>query len=139
MIVGEHVPQPAAGEEEIVKRSRPQLTTIAVPVLVLVGCSQSLSPAAPTYMFADDHATVLERDWVANKNGTVLYAPTALRATVVQVRPDVADPPSLTDVRVRRALAYGIDGATANDVLNAGRGLLTATLTSPKVDYYARI
>ena len=91
------------------------------------------------FVFADDHAATLEREWAAAQGGTTLYAPTALRVSVVQMRPEYVDPPGLLDVRVRRALAHGIDAELVNDVLNSGKGIITSTLTSPRVPFYAEI
>ncbi len=87
------------------------------------------------FVFADDHATTLEREWAASQGGTALYSPTALRVSVVQMRPEYADPPALADVRVRRAIAHGVDAELVNDVLNAGKGIITSTLTSPRVPF----
>jgi len=91
------------------------------------------------YVFADDHAATLEREWAGGQGGAVLYAPTALRTSVFQLRPEVADPAGMTDVRVRRALAHGVDPQLANDVLNSGKGIVTSSLTSPRVDFYPEI
>jgi len=91
------------------------------------------------FVFADDHAATLEREWAASQGGTALYSPTALRVSVVQMRPEYADPPALADVRVRRAIAHGVDAELVNDVLNAGKGIITSTLTSPRVPFYAEI
>jgi peptide/nickel transport system substrate-binding protein len=91
------------------------------------------------FVLADDSGGTLEREWGPTQGGTVLYAPTALRVSVVQMRPEYADPPGLLDVRVRRAIAHGIDAQIANEVLNSDRGIITPTLTSPRVDYYREI
>jgi len=91
------------------------------------------------FVFADDHVATLESHWSPAEGGTVLYAPTALRVTVVQLRPEYAEPRALRDVRVRRALAHGVDAHLANDVLNSGRGVITHTLTSPQVIFYREI
>lgn len=80
----------------------------------------------------------LEQQW-AGSGGVVLWAPTLLRLTVMQLRPEVADPPSLVDIRVRRALAHAIDSATAVEVLDYGKGIVTSALTSPRADYYAEV
>jgi ABC-type transport system substrate-binding protein len=40
---------------------------------------------------------------------------------------------------MRRALAFAIDKRTAVDILSAGKGLLTHTITAPTVDYYPEI
>src|SRR4030095_11769953 len=91
------------------------------------------------YVFADDHAETLETRWAPSQGGTVLYAPTALRTSAFQVRPEHAAPPGMLDVRVRRALAHGIDPQLANEVLNRRKGIVTSTLTSPQVDFYSEI
>jgi peptide/nickel transport system substrate-binding protein len=91
------------------------------------------------FVFADDHAATLEREWSGNQGGTVLYAPTALRTSVFQLRPEYADPAGMLDVRVRQALAHGVDPQLANDVLNSGKGIVSSTLTSPRVDFYPEI
>ena len=90
-------------------------------------------------VLAEDHGKTLERQWADNQGGTVLYAPSSLRVSVVQLRPEYAEPRGLTDVRVRRALAHGIDAELANEVLNNNRGLITASLTSPGIGYYKQI
>jgi peptide/nickel transport system substrate-binding protein len=82
---------------------------------------------------------VLERQWALNRGGTVLYAPTTLRYTGFQLRPEYVEAQALLDVRVRRALAHGIDAPTAVDVLTGGKGVPTTTLTSPRVSYYEEI
>jgi peptide/nickel transport system substrate-binding protein len=91
------------------------------------------------FIFSSTEGAVLEREWAANQGGTVLWAPTLLRLTVIQLRPAAADPPALVDVRVRRALAHAIDSATAADLLNEGKAVVTHTLTSPRVEYYPEI
>ena len=90
-------------------------------------------------VLAEDHGATLERQWAENQGGTVLYAPSSLRVSVVQLRPEYAEPRALLDVRVRRALAHGIDAQLANEVLNNNRGLVTASLTSPGIAYYNQI
>ncbi len=91
------------------------------------------------FVFGDEQAANLERQWAATNGGTILYAQTTLRVSAVQLRPEFAFPAAQQDVRVRRALFHGIDGPTANEVLNRGRGLVTGTLTSPNADYYPEI
>jgi peptide/nickel transport system substrate-binding protein len=91
------------------------------------------------FVFGVEQAANLERQWAATQGGTILYAQTTLRVSAVQLRPEFALPAAQRDVRVRRALFHGIDGPTANEVLNRGRGLVTGTLTSPNADYYGEI
>jgi peptide/nickel transport system substrate-binding protein len=58
---------------------------------------------------------------------------------VIQQRPDYVEDQALLDVRVRRAIAFGIDSAVAVEVLSAGKAVPTNTLTSPRVSFYAEI
>ncbi len=81
---------------------------------------------------------VLEQQW-GDTGGSVLYTPTTLRYTSFQQRPDYVETPALLDVRVRRAVAHGIEADTAVNVLTSGKGVPTDTLTSPRVDYYQQI
>ena len=88
------------------------------------------------YVLASDHGVTLEREWASSRRGTVLYAPTGNRRGVVQMRPELVDPPALLDVRVRRALAHALDKATASDVLHDGKGLVNDTFISPLLPFY---
>lgn len=81
----------------------------------------------------------LEQQWPSHGGGTVLYSPISLRNSVVQLRPQYMEAPALQDARVRQAIAFGYDAQTAVDVLTAGKGLPTNTLTSPRVPYYGEI
>jgi peptide/nickel transport system substrate-binding protein len=82
---------------------------------------------------------VLEQQWEHDKGGMVLYTPTTLRYTSFQLRPEFVETRALLDARVRTALAYAIDADTAVNVLTAGKGVRTDTLTSPRVGYYPQI
>jgi len=81
----------------------------------------------------------LEQEFPQRGGGSVLYSPVSLRSSVVQLRPEAVETPALLDFRVRRAIASSLDSATAVEVLTAGKSLLTNTLTSPLVPYYAEI
>jgi len=81
----------------------------------------------------------LEQELPQRGGGMVLYSPVSLRSGVVQLRPEAVETPALLDVRVRRAVASGLDSITAVEVLTAGKSLPTHTLTSPRVPYYAEI
>ena len=81
----------------------------------------------------------LEREFPQRGGGTVLYSPVSLRSSVVQLRPEAVETPALLDVRVRRAVASGIDAATAVEVLTSNKGIPTGTLTSPRMPFYPEI
>jgi peptide/nickel transport system substrate-binding protein len=91
------------------------------------------------FVLAPDHAGNLEREWSANRGGTVLYGPTGLRRGHVQLREELVSPAALLDGRVRRALAHALDRLSASEVLHAGKGIVTDSFTSPLVPYYDRI
>ena len=81
-----------------------------------------------------------EHEWATRAGGgTVLYAPSLLRWTAIQQRPAAVNPKALTDVRVRRALAHGMDGEAATEVTTGGRGFATYTMTSRESPRFARL
>src|SRR5581483_4475366 len=86
-----------------------------------------------------DGGQTLEREWATRNGGTVFYAPVLMRLTEIQLRPEIANPKSLLDPRVRAALAYAFDVPGALDVFTGGHGVATSTLTSPLTDYYPQI
>lgn len=90
-------------------------------------------------IFYTEEGTTLERQWAPSNGGTVLYSPVTFRITQIQHRPEVATPRALSDVRVRRALAHGMDSPGAFEASTAGRGLLMYCLTPPTKDYYPTV
>ena len=83
--------------------------------------------------------TFLRREWGARDAGSVLFAPNLLSYAGVQVRPEVANPRALLDVRVRRAAAYAVDKQGLNDGLFEGEGLVADSLIAPQFDYYPMV
>jgi peptide/nickel transport system substrate-binding protein len=81
----------------------------------------------------------LEQQWAASLAGEVLWSPTAIRAALFQMRAEYAEPKGLQDLRVRRAIASGLDKQTAIDILNYGRAHATSTLTPPGVPLYSEL
>lgn len=86
-----------------------------------------------------EEGATLEREWSARNAGTVLYSPVVFRITLIQMRPEAADPPLLRDVRVRRALAHAIDREAAFESSTGGKGVLMFCLTPPTKSYYPAI
>ncbi len=91
------------------------------------------------FVLASDHGLTLEREWAATQGGTVLYAPVGFRRGVVQLRPELVNPPGLLDVRVRRALAHAVDKPPTSDVLHDGKGLVADAFVSPRLPFYAEV
>jgi peptide/nickel transport system substrate-binding protein len=79
---------------------------------------------------------VLRREWQQNGAGKLTINPTQWRYTYVQMRPDLAQPRSLLDLRVRRALAHTLDRQGLNEGLFEGEGMVTETLIPPTVSYF---
>ncbi len=82
---------------------------------------------------------VLKREWGARNMGDVLYVANNLNYAGVQLRPELANPKGLLDVRVRRAVAHAVDKNALNEALFEGGGMLADSLISPQVDYYPQV
>ncbi|MPZ14206.1 MAG: hypothetical protein GEU73_07235, partial [Chloroflexi bacterium] len=91
------------------------------------------------FVFNATDGANLEQQWAQNNGGVVLWSPVNLRQTLVQMRPEHAKPPALLDVRVRRAMSHAIDVGAAVEALEQGKGVLSDTMTSPLVPFYAEI
>lgn len=79
---------------------------------------------------------VLRREWAHTKAGDIVINPTQWRYTYIQLRPDLAQPRTLLDLRVRRALAHTLDRQGLNEGLFEGEGMMTETLIPPTVSYF---
>jgi peptide/nickel transport system substrate-binding protein len=85
-------------------------------------------------------ALILQRDWVPQQQGNVVVKPDLWRGVWAQLRPQLANPRALLDVRVRRALAHGLDREALNEALFEGRGIMSeAPFIPPTVSYFAEI
>jgi peptide/nickel transport system substrate-binding protein len=90
-------------------------------------------------MFRGEQGLILERDWPSGA-GVVLWEALASRRLLFQLRPDRAQPREIaTDIRVRRAIAHGIDKREPFDVVAAGHGFLSDTYTNPNQEYHAKV
>ncbi len=84
-------------------------------------------------------ALVLRREWGQHNSGFVLLNPSLVRMIQVQLKPGVASPRAVLDVRVRRALSHGVDKQALNEGLFEGQGFPTDTFVAPTKDYYSLI
>lgn len=84
-------------------------------------------------------AEILQREWAPRTGAAVFLAPTLWRAVQIQQRPEYAAPRSLTDVRVRKALAHAMDREGLNAAVLNGHGVITEFMISPLVDYFAEV
>jgi peptide/nickel transport system substrate-binding protein len=83
-----------------------------------------------------NQAVTLRREWGPRDAGTVLLHPNQWRATKVQFRPDFVNPRALLDVRVRQALAHGVDKQMVNESIYQGEGIIAETMIASTMDYY---
>lgn len=84
-------------------------------------------------------AVTLKREWEPRGAGFALLHPNQWRATKFQFRPDLVSPRSLLDVRVRRALAHGVDKQAINEAIYEGEGIIAESMLAPMADYYAAV
>jgi peptide/nickel transport system substrate-binding protein len=87
-----------------------------------------------------EEGQILQRQWAAQSGGTVLVRPGSYRGVFIQLRPQVASPRALLDVRVRRALAHTVDRQALNDGLFDGQGVMSEVpFISPRTSYHAEV
>ncbi len=86
-----------------------------------------------------EHALVLQRDWVPAGKGNVILERGFPRMYLVQMRPEFAEHAGQLDVRIRRALAYGIDRQALNDALFDGQGFMSETFVPTASPYFAEV
>lgn len=91
------------------------------------------------YVLQYPDGAVLQQQWAANKDGTVIFNPVLLWFGQIQLRPDQVSTPALLDVRFRQALAHGMDKHALNDALMGGQGVVTEGLLHPRASYYSLI
>ncbi len=81
-------------------------------------------------------ATVLKREWANNQGGGVVIAAGLWRYTQIQLSPEYNGSRPLTDLRVRKALAHGLDRDAINDGIYEGQGIHSDSVIPPTADYY---
>jgi len=99
---------------------------------VLSGAVQLLADDAIYFQ----QATVLKREWANNQAGTVLLTPGLWRYTQIQLSPEYNNARPLLDLRVRRALAYGLDRQAVDDGIYEGEGIISDSIIPPTADYF---
>ncbi len=86
-----------------------------------------------------EEADTLKRDWAPRNAGTILQHANQWRASVFQLRPELATPPAIRDPRVRKALAHAVDKAALNEALYHGEGVYADVMVSPASRYGAAV
>ena len=77
---------------------------------------------APFLSMRLEHTTTLKREWDVTGHGAVYFRQGGPSMIVNQLRPEYADPAAILDVRVRRAIAHGIDRDANNEGVWGGVG-----------------
>ncbi len=86
-----------------------------------------------------EHAKALRADWNSSKRGVIILHTGSLNHLLVQFRPEYLKVPALLDLRVRRALAYGIDRDSLNEALFDGEGFMTETGIPHDMRYFPEL
>ena len=100
--------------------------------------------AGETHIVSDqtiriEQGQILKREWDARNGGAVVYRPQNGQWLQFQQRPEYANPRAILDVRVRRALAHGVDKQGINEGLFDGVGVPTDTMMPPSADYFTEL
>jgi peptide/nickel transport system substrate-binding protein len=86
-----------------------------------------------------EQARLIDREWEANKRGVLIYMPHSIHSAGIQFRPEYVGFPKLMDIRVRRAVAHGIDRAELNDALFDNRAPIIHSFLLPEQPEYAAV
>ncbi len=79
-----------------------------------------------------DGARIVAEQWARTGEGTVDFQANTTRHLLPQLRPDYAAPRDLTDVRVRKALMYGMDRNELAETVAPGAALVVNSTTYPE-------
>jgi peptide/nickel transport system substrate-binding protein len=93
--------------------------------------------AGPTVLGVEQ-AVVLDREW-GRQGGVVINQFFLWRGVYFQFLPAFTSPRALTDVRVRKALAYTVDTAAVNEASNAGLAIDADYYLGPKSKWGAAV
>lgn len=118
------------------KIERMRLVFISDPNTALANLLAETIHFAGTGAIYYQQASILRREWSPRSSGAVLVAPGGWRYSHIQLRPELAEPRALLDVRARKALLYAVDKEALNDALFEGQGILSETIVAPTVDYF---
>jgi peptide/nickel transport system substrate-binding protein len=86
-----------------------------------------------------EHAQVLQRDWVSAGKGHVILKRGNALLFLAQLKPEYVEHPGLLDLRVRKALAHGIDRQALNDGLYEGQGFMSDTFVPSTSPFFSEV
>jgi ABC-type transport system substrate-binding protein len=82
---------------------------------------------------------VLRQEWTSVEHGSILVVPASWRKTHFQLRPELASPRALLDLRVRKALGHAIDRQAYNEAVYEGEVILADIMIPPTTNYYPQV
>jgi peptide/nickel transport system substrate-binding protein len=118
------------------KIERVKLVFIADPNTTMANLLAGDVHVATDNTLGVQHLVVLKREW--GSAGVTLVSPgSAYRHTFFQLRPEVATPRALQDLRVRRALAHGFDKPSIAEVVAGGQLEVAQAMLADSMFYRA--
>lgn len=81
----------------------------------------------------------LKRQWAGTTTGTAGLTAVSLTLVQFQFRPEFVNPRAILDLRVRRALAHGLDKQTFADTVWAGELAVQDSIFDPRTSYFPEI
>lgn len=122
---------------------RPKIDRIRLLVLADSNTALANLLAGEALMAVDtivfQQAMVLKREWEPRKSGSLQLLPDTIRHTQIQIRPELANPSALMDLRVRQALAHSVDKQALIDGLYDGEGIIAQSMVRPTLSSYSAI
>jgi peptide/nickel transport system substrate-binding protein len=117
-------------------RGRPKIDTIVVRFINDANTALTNILAGDVILAGDiavgvNQALLLKREWEGSKAGEVIMVPSQWRSIRFQFRPEYADPASILDVRVRRAMAHAVDRQGLIETLFSGAELPAESFVAP--------
>jgi peptide/nickel transport system substrate-binding protein len=121
------------------KIDRIRLTFIPDQNTALANLASGAAHISVDFSIRVEQTNTLKQQWAANNGGTVLVDASTFRLSQIQLRPELVNPRSLQDVRVRKALAHSVDKQALNDALFFGEGVMTDSPIRPTAPYHAEL
>jgi peptide/nickel transport system substrate-binding protein len=81
------------------------------------------------------HGDLIRREWEPRQAGRVLHWPNAWRYTAFQLRPEMASPRAILDLRVRKAIAHAIDRESINEAVYGGQIIFSSAPVWERSEY----
>jgi ABC-type transport system substrate-binding protein len=117
------------------KIDRVQITWVADPNAALTRLLSGDADILTDSSIKSQQLPLLKQDWMGQGRGDVIVQPVSYRAANFQLRPDLAAPASLLDVRVRKAMAFAVDKRAINDAIYDGEGILADSIFPPGAQF----